>query len=339
MLTFFNNMPIHIIWGNDIDTCNKEIEKIIDINVSEIWKSLNISRFTGEDHNQVLYALEEAQSPPMGDGSRVIILKNNPIFNVKNEELTTKFEFITHSMPESSYFILQNSTRPDSRIKSSKILKKLLSEGKAIESSHNIPDIWNKEEQTRYVEEIAKEINIKIDKNGIMKLIDSLGLDSSKLRNGLKKAKLYLNAKNKTSDSESLLTEKDIKNIFHDNNSNIFKILDFILEMKIAESLFEIHTIINQGEPPLRLTAGLISQIRMYTIVLLLEKEKDTAKICSLANISNPKRIFFIKKKVRYCSPKYLINVMIKLLNIESLIKKGNNPKNVFTENFITLSS
>ena len=109
--------------------------------------------------------------------------------------------------------------------------------------------------------------------------------------------------------------------------------------MKITESLFEINTLLNQGEPPLRLTAGLISQIRMYTIVLLLDKEKDAKNISSLANISNPKRIFFIKKKVRHCSPKYLINVMIKLLNIESLIKKGNNPKDVFTENFITLSS
>ena len=42
---------------------------------------------------------------------------------------------------------------------------------------------------------------------------------------------------------------------------------------------------------------------------------------------------------MRYCSPKYLINVMIKLLDIESLIKKGNNPKDVFTENFMSLSS
>ena len=301
--------------------------------------ALNISRFSGEDYSQVLYALEETQSPPMGDGSRVIILKNNPIFNVKNKELTTKFEFIINTMPQSSYLILQNSTRPDSRIKSSKLLKQLLSEGKAIESSHNIPDIWNKEEQTLYVQEIAKEINIRIDKNGVMKLIDALGLDSSKLRNGLEKAKLYLNSKNKTSDSELLLTEKDIENIFHENHSTIFKILDFILEMKITESLFEINTLLNQGEPPLRLTAGLISQIRMYTIVLLLDKEKDAKNISSLANISNPKRIFFIKKKVRHCSPKYLINVMIKLLNIESLIKKGNNPTDVFTENFITLSS
>ena len=141
MLPFFNNMPIHIIWGNDLDACNKKIEKIIDMNVSKIWKSLNISRFSGEDYSQVLYALEETQSPPMGDGSRVIILKNNPIFNVKNKELTTKFEFIINTMPQSSYLILQNSTRPDSRIKSSKLLKQLLIEGKAIESSHNIPDI------------------------------------------------------------------------------------------------------------------------------------------------------------------------------------------------------
>lgn len=332
-------MPIHIIWGNDINESNKEIEKIINIHVSKLWKSLNISRFNGEDHTKIFPALEETQSPPMGDGSRIVILYNNPIFNYKDEELKNYFEWIAQNIPESSYLILQNSTKPDSRIKSTKFLKQLLSEGKAIESSYNTPDIWDEEEQIRYVNAIAKNLNIKIDNNAVLTLITSLGLDSFKLNNELEKAKLYLSAKNNNSDSELILTENDIKKLFTNHLSSLFGILDLLLEMKITESLYEIHNLLNQGEPPLKLTAGLISQIRIHTIVLLLDKEKDTTKICSLANISNPKRIFFIKKKMRYCSPKYLINVMIKLLDIESLIKKGNNPKDVFTENFMSLSS
>tara|TARA_B100000287_G_scaffold219185_1_gene206731 strand:+ start:1301 stop:1555 length:255 start_codon:yes stop_codon:yes gene_type:complete len=81
-------MPIHIIWGDDINACNKEIDKIINNNVSKDWKALNISRFNGEDHNQVLVALEETQSPPMGDGSRIVILNNNPIFNCQKSRIS-----------------------------------------------------------------------------------------------------------------------------------------------------------------------------------------------------------------------------------------------------------
>ena len=130
----------------------------------------------------------------------------------------------------------------------------------------------------------------------------------------------------------------EIKELFHDHQSSLFKILDFLLEVNIPKSIYEINSLLEHGEPPLRLTAGLISQIRMYAIVLLLSDKKDISEISSLANITNPKRIYFIKRKIKDCSPKYLINIMIKLLNIELLIKKGNNPKDVFTENFITLT-
>ena len=332
-------MPIHIIWGDDINACNKEIDKIINKNVSKDWKALNISRFNGEDHNQVLVALEETQSPPMGDGSRIVILNNNPIFNCKNQEFQSKFEIVANNLPKTTYLILQNTNKPDARIKSTKLLKQMPEKVKIIESDFNVPNIWNKDAQINYVKEIAKNKNIKIEQKGINYLIDSIGLNSSNLNNELDKAKLYLNAKKNVHNSAVTLNNDDIKAIFNDHQSTIFKILDYLLEMSIINSLFEIHNLLNQGEPPLRLTAGLISQMRIYTIVKLLNKDQDSTQICTLANISNPKRIFFMRKKVRYCKPKYLINLMIKLLNIEALIKRGNNPKDVFTENLMTLTS
>ena len=99
-----------------------------------------------------------------------------------------------------------------------------------------------------------------------------------------------------------------------------------------------ICTLINQGEPPLRLISGLTSQIRIHTIVLLLGDENDLSKISQLAGIANPKRIFFIRKKIKNCDPKFLIDLMTKLLDIEFFLKKGNKPINVFTENLSSLT-
>ena len=113
-----------------------------------------------------------------------------------------------------------------------------------------------------------------------------------------------------------------------------------ILQKNINESLLEIDYLLKKGEPALRLNAGLISQIRMHTIVKLLYKsgEQDLTKICKIANISNPKRIFFIRKKVNNTSSVFLINLMSHLLDIDSSLKKGNNPINVFIENLVNLS-
>jgi DNA polymerase-3 subunit delta len=78
----------------------------------------------------------------------------------------------------------------------------------------------------------------------------------------------------------------------------------------------------------------------LHTIIKLTvnSDENNSKKICNLAGISNPKRIFFIRKKVKNVSQEYLVNLMSNLLDIESLLKTGNNPMNVFTENLINLN-
>ena len=61
--------------------------------LSVINKILPLSLLTnlnGEDDNQIKQAFDETLTPPLGEGARVIILKNNPIFTNKNDEIKTK---------------------------------------------------------------------------------------------------------------------------------------------------------------------------------------------------------------------------------------------------------
>ena len=326
-------MPIQIIWGNDTKSCENKIEKIIDSNISEQWKSFNLSKLDGNDENQVFKALEETQNAPFGDGSRIIVLKNNPIFNIKNDKFAAKFEFSALNIPDSNFLILFRTDKPDARMKTTKVLNTLVKSKQAFESSYNLPDIWNYDSQVKYVKEISRNLNINLDENAAQAIIESIGTESTKLDNELRKALLYLSAKDK-----DLLTVKDIESIFFEQQSNIFKIIDSLIEKEISQSLNYIYTLINQGEPPLRLIAALTSQIRIHTIVLLLADENDVSKISQLAGITNPKRIFFIRKKNKNCDPKFLINLMIKLLDIELSLKRGKNPINVFTENLASLT-
>ena len=333
-------MPIQIIWGNDLNASNKFIKKIIDEKVSKIWREINISYLNGDDDNQINQAFDEVLTPPLGDGSRVILLKNNPIFTNKNEEIRIKFEKIYKNIPDKTYFLLQNTKKPDSRLKSTKFIQNLIKKDLAIENSFSLPDIWDFEGQKRYLEVTANSMNIYLGKGAADLIINSVGNDSFNLMSELAKAKIYLSASNNYENKELILKSDDVKKIFNDHQSNIFKIIDYLLQNSIYEGLIEIHYLLKKGEPALRLNAGLISQIRMHTIVKLLYKsgEQDLSKICKLANISNPKRIFFIRKKVNNISLDFLIQLMSYLLDIELSLKKGNNPINVFTENLIKLS-
>ena len=333
-------MPIQIIWGNDQNACDTYIQKLIVQKVSKTWKEMNVSYLNGDDIEQIKKAMDEILTPPLGDGSRLVILKNNPMFNIKNEELRIKFERTYKNIPTKTIFILQNTKKPDSRLKSTKLIQKLIKEDLAIESSFSLPNIWDYEGQKRYLEAAANSMNIELDKDAAELIIDSVGNDSALLMNELAKAKIYLSAIESNQNSKLVLHSVDVKKIFNDHQSNIFKIIDLLLQKNINDSLREIQYLLQKGEPALRLNAGLISQIRLHTIVKLSSNHEkvSTEKICDLASISNPKRIFFIRKKIANTSEDYLINLMSNLLNIESLLKRGNNPINVFTENLINLS-
>ena len=330
-------MPVVVIWGDDKSKCDEEVEKIITQNVSQTWRNLNISKFNGDESNQVFQALDEVQTPPLGDGSRVVLIKNNPIFNNKDDFMQKKFEFHALNIPKSSFLILQSNQKPDNRIKSTKFLKKLISDSMAREIGYKLPDIWDSDQQIQYIENMCMELNIKLEKGASQAIIESIGLDTLRLKNELEKVYLYLSAKQKNK-NEVVIKRDHIREIFNDQQSNIFKIIDLLLKNNINQSLFEINNLLNKGEPPLRLVAGLTSQLRMHTIVCLLEKEQDIGKISKLAGIANPRRVFYIRKNVKHCSAKLLINIMIRLLNIELSLKKGNNPLNVFAENLMYLN-
>jgi len=100
-------MPIQILWGNDLNAQNKFIQKLIDKEVSKDWKEINVSNLNGDDNEQVNQAFDAVLTPPFGEGYRIVTLKNNPIFTIKNEYLRTKFEKIHESIPTNTYFILQ----------------------------------------------------------------------------------------------------------------------------------------------------------------------------------------------------------------------------------------
>ena len=106
-------MPIQILWGYDLNAQNTFIQQLIDKEVSKEWREINVTSLNGDDDEQVNKAFDEILTPPFGGGCRIVTLKNNPLFTTKNEYLKTKFERIHESIPKNTFFILQNTKKPD----------------------------------------------------------------------------------------------------------------------------------------------------------------------------------------------------------------------------------
>ncbi len=336
-------MPIHLIWGDDYEGSNREIEKIIQTFIDPTWKSFNLSQIDGNDPKQASRALEEIQSAPLGNGSRVVLIRRSPFCNACSVELANSLEQAIRIMPENTHLILNNSNKPDKRLKTTKFIQQYIqSNNLSNEKSFLLPLPWDIKGQNKLVENICNSLNLKINPQAIDLIVESIGNDSSLIRTELQKLALLSAATierlNKNQPQE--ITTELISQLIENHSTNALEIANLILQGERAIALSKIQILLENGEPALKLISTLTGQSRGWIWVKLLDSQgnRDVSEIAKLAGIANPKRIYVIRKQIQGKSLEILIELMKKLLNIEASIKSGTKPIDSFKDNLLTES-
>ena len=320
-------MPIHLIWGDDYEACNREIEEIIQTVIDPSWKSFNYSQIDGNDQKQNFRALEEVQSAPLGSGGRVVLVRRSPFCNGCSIELTNKLEQAIKLIPNNTYLILNNSNKPDKRLKTTKLIEKSIqSNSFSKEKSFLLPLPWDINGQRNLVKNILYKLNLKMNHEAIDLIVESIGNDSSLINTELQKLSLLSEAISKNLDTERPreISKELVKKLIQNNS--------------IFIALNKIQSLLKNGEPALRLIITLTGQSRGWLWVHLLDSQgtQDVKEIAKLAGIANPKRIFIIRKQIQGKSLETLLELMKKLLKIEASIKSGANPIDSFKDNLLT---
>ena len=336
-------MPIHLIWGDDYEACNREIEEIIQTVIDPSWKSFNYSQIDGNDQKQNFRALEEVQSAPLGSGGRVVLVRRSPFCNGCSIELANKLEQAIKLIPNNTYLILNNSNKPDKRLKTTKLIEKSIqSNSFSKEKSFLLPLPWDINGQRNLVKNILYKLNLKMNHEAIDLIVESIGNDSSLINTELQKLSLLSEAisKNLDTDRPREISKELVKKLIQNNSTNALEIANLLLKGEIIIALNKIQSLLKNGEPALRLITTLTGQSRGWLWVHLLDSQgnQDVKEIAKLAGIANPKRIFIIRKQIQGKSLKTLLELMKKLLKIEASIKSGTNPIDSFKDNLLTES-
>ena len=336
-------MPIHLIWGDDYEASQREIEEIIQKVIDPVWKSFNYSQIDGNDPKQNFRALEEVQSAPLGNGGRVVLVRRSPFCNSCSIELSKKLEQAIKLIPDKTHLILNNSNKPDKRLKTTKLIQKSIeSNTLSKEKSFNLPLPWDLNGQRNLVKSISDRLNLKMNYETIDLIIESIGNDSSLINTELQKIALL-----SESDHEKLsrtdpqeITKELVTKLIQNNSTNALEISNYLLQGDMAVALSKIKSLLENGEPALRLIATLTGQSRGWIWVNLLDSGgiQDVKEIAKLAGIANPKRIYIIRKQIQGKSFENLLILMKKLLKIEASVKSGVNPIDSFKDNLLTES-
>ena len=336
-------MPIHLIWGDDYEACNREIEEIIQTVIDPVWKSFNHSQIDGNDPKQNFRALEEIQSAPLGSGGRIVLVRRSPFCNGCSIELANKLEQAIKLIPNNTYLILNNSNKPDKRLKTTKLIEKSIqSNSFSTEKSFLLPLPWDINGQRKLVNNILYKLNLKMNHEAIDLIVESIGNDSSLINTELQKLSLLSEAisKNLDTDRPREISKELVKKLIQNNSTNALEIANLLLKGEIIIALNKVQSLLKNGEPALRLITTLTGQSRGWLWVHLLDSQgnQDVKEIAKLAGIANPKRIFIIRKQIQGKSLETLLELMKKLLKIEASIKSGTSPIDSFKDNLLTES-
>ncbi len=334
-------MPIHLIWGDDYEASNREINETTQRVVDPSWKSFNYSQIDGNDPKQNFRALEEVQSAPLGNGDRVVLVRRSPFCNGCSVELANKLEQAIKLIPDNTHLILNNSNKPDKRLKTTKLIEKCIqADPYSKEKSFLLPLPWDINGQRNLVKNILYKLNLKMNHEAIDLIVESIGNDSSLINTELQKLSLLSEAisKNLDTDRPREISKELVKKLIQNNSTNALEIANLLLKGEIFIALNKIQSLLKNGEPALRLIITLTGQSRGWLWVHLLDSQgtQDVKEIAKLAGIANPKRIFIIRKQIQGKSLETLLKLMKKLLKIEASIKSGANPIDSFKDNLLT---
>ncbi len=181
---------------------------------------------------------------------------------------------------------------------------------------------WQTEALSKKVSEVAKNNQVLLTPQATEILANCVGNDSRLLWQELQKLALY------QGDSQQPISEETVKALVNVSNQNSLQLAQAILAGDTSKSLTLVDNLISLNESALRITATLVGQFRTWAIVktMMESGEKDEKKIASVANISNPKRIYFLRQEVRNVSAQKLLATLPILLQLELSLKIGGEP-------------
>ncbi len=334
-------MPIHLIWGDDGAAQDRTVENLIQKIIDPAWITINLSRLDGTDIFQANKALDEARTPPFGNGGRLVLVKRSPFCNGCSNDLAKYFEEILEIIPINTYLVLSNPNRPDGRLRTTKAIQKLVKSQKAYETKCLLPTIWDEAGQHQLVKQAAQSLGLEIEREAITSLVEAIGNDSSRLYSELNKLALHAEAEKiqkNTGQGKLLITAKTVNALIGGMSTNALQIGNSLLAEDYGEAISKFDSLVNTGEPVLRVISTLTGQVRGWLWVSLLESkgEKDVAVIAKAAGISNPKRIYVMRKQLQGRDPSKFLNLLSRLLKMEVELKRGAIPHDAFRDGLLS---
>lgn len=322
-------MQIYLFWGEDDFAMGQAVTSLRQSTVDPNWASFNYDKIMADRAEAVVEGLDRALTPPFGTGSRFVWLANTTVTQQCSPELLAQLERTLPVIPDSSVLLLTSAKKPDSRLKSTKLLVK----SAQVREFSPIPP-WNDKELAQRVRQVAAEMGVKLTTTAIEFLAESIGSDTRLLYSELEKLLLFAGNRSQP------LTPDEVAALVNCHAQNTFQLADAIRQGHTEEALDLLAGLTGRNEPGLRIVAGLTSKFRIWLWVKAMIASGDRDDLIAQAlDLGNPKRVYYFRQEVKNASLEKLQKTLPLLLELEASLKRGQEEKSTLQTKVIELSS
>jgi DNA polymerase III subunit delta len=311
-------MAIYFFWGDDDFAIAHAVRALQTQVLDPDWASFNFDRIGAEQSDAVQLGLNQAMTAPFGLGQRLVWLVDTPIAQRCSEALLTELDRILPGIPDTTTLLMTSSSKPDGRLKSTKLLQKHAE----LREFSAIPP-WKTDQLAQQVRQVAQDYGLKLSAPAIDYLVEAVGNQTRQLHSELEKIRLFAAA----TASDQVLSVATIAPLITTSTQSALKLAGAIRQGQTPEALSLVADLLRQNEPALRIVATLIGQFRqrLWIKVMLDAGERDERTIAQAAEIGNPKQLYFLKQELAAITTTQLQRSLPILLGLEFGLKRQGN--------------
>lgn len=325
-------MPIYFYWGDDEFRLNQAVVALRDRTLDADWASFNYDRIPGDHSDGVIQALNQAMTAPFGLGQRLVWLQDTTLGQRCPDPMLQELERTLPRLPDTTVLLLTSSSKPDGRSKFTKLLQK---HGELREFATIAP--WKPDLLLRQVQETAQEMGLPLTPEAAQLLVDAVGNNTRALHSELAKLSLYWQPQQSPAKALPAAAVAELVTV---STQSSLKLATALRQGHTEEALGLVADLLSRSEPALRIVATLVGQFRLWLWIKLMQEagERSEQVIAQAAEVSNPKRIFFLQKEVRGAPLGALQQSLQRLLELEFGLKQGLEERAALQTAFIEIS-
>ncbi len=311
-------MPAYYFWGDDDFALQNAVQALRQRTLNSAWASFNYDVILPEVANGPAQALNQAMTPPFGQGQRLIWLQNTTLGQRCPEAVLAEFERTLPQIPATTVLLLTSAAKPDGRAKFTKLFKTW----GEIHEFATIPP-WKTDQLRQQVGTVAQQRGLALESATLDLLVEAVGNDTRQLHLELEKLALYWGA------NPQPIPPAVAAELVTVSTQTSLKLAQALKQGDTPAALGLINDLLDRNEPSLRIVATLVSQFRLWLWLKALVQAgvHNDGEVAAAAEVANPKRIYFLKQEVKSLSLAQLQQTLPLLLELESDLKRGQDER------------